>query len=103
MEVDINIQIYPIALKESFLIRVSNCDNVPNLYVPEDANKPSEKDNFDYVSYGVVFDVVEKNNEITVFASFGGLIMRVNGKANSLSAFRKDGKEARIYLMIKRA
>jgi uncharacterized membrane protein len=29
--------------------------------------------------------------------------MRVNGKANSLSAFRKDGKEARIYLMIKRA
>jgi hypothetical protein len=29
--------------------------------------------------------------------------MRVNGKANALSAFRKDGKEARIYLMIKRA
>jgi DNA-directed RNA polymerase I, II, and III subunit RPABC3 len=76
---------------------------VPNVYVPEEANKPSEKDNFDYVSYGVVFDVVEKNNEITVFASFGGLIMRVNGKANSLSAFRKDGKEARVYLMIKRA
>jgi hypothetical protein len=29
--------------------------------------------------------------------------MRINGKANALSAFRKDGKEARIYLMIKRA
>jgi hypothetical protein len=29
--------------------------------------------------------------------------MRVNGKANALSAFRKDGKEARVYLMIKRA
>lgn len=62
MEVDINTQIYPIALKESFLIRVSNCDNVPNLYTPEDSNKPSEKDNFDYVTYGVVFDIIEKNN-----------------------------------------
>lgn len=103
MEVDINTQIYPVALKESFLIRVSNCDNVPNVYTPEDSNKPSEKDNFDYVTYGVVFDIIEKNNELTVFASFGGLIMRVNGKANALSAFRKDGKEARIYLMIKRA
>jgi hypothetical protein len=44
------------------------------------------------VSYGVVFDITEKNNELTAFASFGGLIMRVSGKANALSAFRKDGK-----------
>lgn len=53
--------------------------------------KSSERDNFDYVSYGVVFDITEKNGELTVFASFGGLIMRVNGKTNALSAFRKDG------------
>ena len=65
--------------------------------------KNPEKDNFDYVAYGVVFDIVEKAGELTVFASFGGLIMRVNGKANALSAFRKDGNEARVYLMIKRA
>ncbi len=29
--------------------------------------------------------------------------MRVNGKTNALSAFRKDGNEARIYLMIRKA
>jgi hypothetical protein len=52
---DINIQIYPISLSDSFLIKVTNGDNIKNVYSQEELNKPSEKDNYDYVMYGVVF------------------------------------------------
>ena len=55
IEVDINIQIYPVSQTDSFLIKVTNCDHVKNLYSQEDINKPSEKDSYDYVMYGVVF------------------------------------------------
>jgi DNA-directed RNA polymerases I, II, and III subunit RPABC3 len=103
LEVDINTQIYPISSTDAFMIKVTNCNNVKNIYSQDELNKPSEKDNYEYVSYGVVFDIAEKNGDLTVFASFGGLIMRVSGKANFLSAFRNTGKEARIYLMIKKA
>jgi len=55
IEVDIHIQIYPVNITDSFLIKVSNCDHVKNLYSQEDLNRPSEKDSYDYVMYGVVF------------------------------------------------
>lgn len=53
--------------------------------------------------YGVVFDMEEKTNELTVYISFGGLLMRVSGSAEAMSSFRKEGKESRVYLMMKRA
>jgi hydrogenase maturation factor len=53
--------------------------------------------------YGVVFDFEEKSNDLVVYCSFGGLLMRVSGSVESNSPFRKEGKDARVYLMIKRA
>lgn len=103
IEVDINIQIYPVSQNDSFLIKVTNCDHIKNLYSQEEINKPSEKDSYDYVMYGVVFDFEEKPNELTAFASFGGLLMRVSGSLDAMAGFRKEGKESRIYLMMKRA
>jgi hypothetical protein len=35
LEVDINTQIYPINSTDSFLIRVTNCDNIKNIYSQE--------------------------------------------------------------------
>jgi len=59
------------------------------LYSQEDLNRPSEKDSYDYVMYGVVFEIEEKNNEIVIFASFGGLLMRVAGSLDAMAGFRK--------------
>ena len=56
IELDINTQIYPIGINDSFLIKVVNCNHVKNLYSQEEINKPSEKDSYEYVMYGVVFD-----------------------------------------------
>ena len=53
--------------------------------------------------YGVVFDTEEKANELAVYISFGGLLMRVSGSPDAMSSFRKEGKVSRVYLMMKRA
>lgn len=79
VELDINVQIYPVFINDSFLIRVTDCNNIKNLYSHEDLNKPSERDSYEYVMYGVVFDMEEKSNELAVYISFGGLLMRVSG------------------------
>ena len=103
IELDINIQIYPVNLKEQFLVKVTNCDNVKNVYSHDDLNRPSEKDSYEYVMYGVVFELEEKGGEITAYASFGGLLMRVSGGPEAMSKFRHEGKEARVFLMMKKA
>ena len=54
--------------------------------------KPSEKDSYDYIMYGVVFAIEEKGNELVVFCSFGGLLMRVSGSMEAMASFRKEGK-----------
>lgn len=57
VELDINVQIYPVFLNDSFLIRVTNCDHVKNVYSHEELTRPSERDSYEYVMYGVVFDM----------------------------------------------
>lgn len=52
--------------------------------------------------YGVVFEIEESGNDLIVFASFGGLIMKLKGEKNFLSGFRKEGIEARIYIMMRK-
>lgn len=32
VELDINVQIYPVSYSDSFLIRVTNCDHLKNVY-----------------------------------------------------------------------
>lgn len=92
VELDINVQIYPVSMSDSFLIRVTNCDHVKNVYSQEELNRPSERDSYEYVMYGVVFDMEEKGNELVVYCSFGGLLMRVSGSVDAMAGFRKEGK-----------
>ena len=92
VEVDINSQIYPVSKEDSFLIKVANCNNIKNVYVHEEASKPSDKDGYEYVMYGVIFDIEEKGTELVAFMSFGGLLMRVAGSTDAMSGFKKEGR-----------
>ena len=92
VEMDINIQIYPVSMSDSFLIRLVNCSHVKNVYSHEELNKPSERDSYDYVMYGSVFDMEEKSNELIIYCSFGGLLMRISGSVDAMANFRKEGK-----------
>lgn len=104
MELDINTQIYPVALKMKLFVKTVLSKNARNAYNKEELAKISERDNFEYVMYGVVFELEEPNdNEMIVYASFGGLIMKLRGKKAALAAFRKEGAEARFYLLIRKA
>jgi DNA-directed RNA polymerases I, II, and III subunit RPABC3 len=103
IELDINIQIYPVSFTDTFLLRVVSCGQVKNLYSQEELNKPSDRDSYEYVMYGMVFDLEEKGNELVVYISFGGLLMRIAGPLDAMANFRKEGKEARVFLMMKRA
>ena len=53
--------------------------------------------------YGTVFSIEEKDQDLVVFASFGGLIMKLSGRKNVLGGFRKDGVESRIFLLMRKA
>lgn len=72
VELDINVQIYPVSQSDSFLIRVTNCDHLKNVYSHDELNKPSERDSYEYVMYGLVFELEEKPNELIAYISFGG-------------------------------
>ena len=55
---------------------------------------------FDYVMYGKVFKFSEEaNGNITIYASFGGLLFSITGQPNTLTSFEID---ERIYLLIKK-
>jgi DNA-directed RNA polymerase I, II, and III subunit RPABC3 len=59
------------------------------------------KENYDYVMYGKIFKRLESENDIiNIFASFGGLIMRLHGKSENLKDLTNN---LRIYLLMKRA
>ena len=59
------------------------------------------KENYDYVMYGKIFKRLEAENDmLNIFASFGGLIMRLNGKSENLKDLTNN---LRIYLLMKRA
>lgn len=55
--------------------------------------------------YGMVFEIEDHANEgeFSVYASFGGLIMKIRGKKAALANFKRDGADARIYVMIRKA
>lgn len=102
LELDVNVQIYPVAMGESFLIKVKSTGNTKNVFTHEEYQKQTD-DSYEYIMSGVVFELEEKGNEVVVFCSFGGLLMRVAGSIDAMSNFRKGGKEARVILMMKKA
>lgn len=59
---------------------------------------------FEYVMYGKIYrvDWDESNFEsgrLSAYASFGGLLMRIQGEANNLNEFETDKN---IYLLLKK-
>ena len=61
MELDINTQIYPVTIGSKFFLKTILSKNSRNAYTKEELSKVSESDNFEYVMYGVVFELEEPN------------------------------------------
>ena len=59
-------------------------------------------DRFEYAMSGQVYRIEgagKDQNQVTVFASYGGLLMRLRGEQLNMGGFKDDG---RLYLMLKK-
>lgn len=105
---DLNTQIYPIGLGEKFRLAITTSltDDVysdDTEWTPRLQLSP-RADNFDYIMNGRIYRIEgdEASSDATrlaAFASFGGLLMRLQGDPNNLHGFELDKQ---IYLLIKR-
>ena len=55
-------------------------------------------DEYDYVMHGKIFEDKVEGDKLTVFISFGGLLMSIKGNSQNLKSLEMD---SRIYLCLK--
>ncbi|CUS13865.1 unnamed protein product [Tuber aestivum] len=106
---DIHVELYPVAVGET--VQLSLASTLSPDGAKEDpaesktgwkenkAAEPSLADTYDYVCHGKVYRFEEGNGEfIKVFASFGGLLLFLEGPHKKLSSMRHEY----VYLLMKK-
>ena len=103
MLLDINCEIYEVKRDDRlFVAFMSSLDGQPDdgEYKPYTPGTGSVMDNFDYVMHGMAFDIAHAEDErITVSASFGGLLMELEGHQEQLKPFAENES---FYILIRR-
>eukprot|EP00386_Alphamonas_edax_P010272 GDKI01033298.1.p1 GENE.GDKI01033298.1~~GDKI01033298.1.p1 ORF type:complete len:148 (-),score=35.00 GDKI01033298.1:73-516(-) len=100
---DVNTDIYPVS--EGQTIQVAISDKVTSKGAKDqqalESENPGETlmSQYDYVMFGKIFKLDEKENKMSVFASFGGLLMCLTGEIRDLDRLTLD---ARVYILIKK-
>ncbi|XP_063901595.1 DNA-directed RNA polymerases I, II, and III subunit RPABC3-like [Zophobas morio] len=107
MYLDINTQLYPVEENSKFTIVLASSlfnevDRDPEEYIRQDFSAPgSLADKFEYVMFGRIFKCEEEERDkLTLYVSFGGLLMRLKGEARNLEGIEIDN---RIYLLMRRS
>ena len=108
LSLDYNCDIYTLEIgtKFEFVLR-SSLSNDPTAQASKDdeydqSGDPSVADDFEYVMYGKIFKVAndpKRKNFMSIYASFGGLLMGLTGEASN---FDKLSNDQRIYLLIRK-
>eukprot|EP00747_Dinoflagellata_sp_TGD_P186454 gnl/TRDRNA2_/TRDRNA2_43481_c0_seq1.p1 gnl/TRDRNA2_/TRDRNA2_43481_c0~~gnl/TRDRNA2_/TRDRNA2_43481_c0_seq1.p1 ORF type:complete len:164 (+),score=31.14 gnl/TRDRNA2_/TRDRNA2_43481_c0_seq1:54-545(+) len=107
LELDVNNIIYPVAPGEQVYLaltdNVSPADNPRRLATAYDHDPRklgrSVMDQFEYVMYGKVYKKDTKKNMVCVFASFGGLLMKLTSDPTQLSDLHLGDS---IYLLMRK-
>ncbi|CAD8141466.1 unnamed protein product (macronuclear) [Paramecium tetraurelia] len=107
MELDVNIDIYPIDKGSEYRVLIVRSLGISQemdqgKYKPEFSQIDNELlEKFQYAMFGRVFKMIKDQNKmINVFASFGGLILKLSGKSEELDKFADD---QRVYLLMRKA
>ncbi|XP_018025813.1 DNA-directed RNA polymerases I, II, and III subunit RPABC3 [Hyalella azteca] len=105
---DINTWLYPMDFGDKFRLILAQTlreDGYPTdgpNYNPLESG-PSRADPFEYVMYGKVYriegDEGEATGRLAAYVSYGGLLMKLQGDANTLHGFEVD---KHIYLLMKK-
>lgn len=106
IELDVNSDIYPMSVGSLYEIAISKSlqidgTSTPNHFSIETFQKKNSLlEKYDYVMYGKVFKYSEDNNGlVTIYISFGGLLMGITGEPSSLIGLNID---ERVYLLLKK-
>eukprot|EP00434_Breviolum_minutum_P031209 symbB.v1.2.027601.t1/scaffold2834.1/size69276/8 len=109
LEIDINNIIYPVSPTDKIYVAITN-----NVSPPDDPRQlntaydhdprllgRSVMDQFDYVMYGKVYkkEVKKEENLAVVWASYGGLLMKLRAEAPHLNDFHLNDN---IYFMMRK-
>ncbi|KAF8461439.1 hypothetical protein BDZ91DRAFT_784900 [Kalaharituber pfeilii] len=103
---DINHELFPVFEDDTLQLVVATTLNLDGRKDDDTATgwreamdgEGSLADGFDYVCYGKVYRFEEGGDNIKVYASFGGLLMLLEGPHKRLSNLRIDN----IYLLMKK-
>jgi len=103
---DINCEIYKIRETDKFTLVLASTlhlDGSPAdhfSYVPNTNSEPTLADNYEYVMHGRVFDMAyQKDGNVVISISYGGLLMRLTGDQRHLTNIVPD---MRLYLLLKK-
>lgn len=112
MILDVNTDIYPIEVNDKLIIALSTSISLDNSTQSHPATfdrklgtsqKPSLMDNYDYVMYGKIYKhKTDKSKElkVSVYASFGGLLMRLTGDSRNMQNMDPD---MYLYLLMRKS
>jgi len=99
---DINSDIYPLEINDKFLFALASSLSEDGEEEAWDQSKRATlADKYEYVMYGKVFkhDGESGSTKVSVYVSFGGLLMMLKGDPRNLQGIEAD---SRIYLLIRK-
>ncbi|XP_010526383.1 PREDICTED: DNA-directed RNA polymerases II, IV and V subunit 8B [Tarenaya hassleriana] len=105
MHLDINTEIYPMAVGEKFTMALAhtlNLDGTPDTGYYAPGVKKSLADKYEYVMHGKLYKISEregKSPRAEIYVSYGGLLMLLQGDPAHISHFELD---QRIFLLIRK-
>ncbi|ODQ80732.1 hypothetical protein BABINDRAFT_47941 [Babjeviella inositovora NRRL Y-12698] len=107
LTLDINSELFPVQANESITVTLASSLSLDGAdpaqtntsWRPPKADERSLADDYDYVMHGTVYKFEESANDKTsVYISFGGLLMCLEGGYRNLSNL----KQANAYILIRR-
>ncbi|PKA59298.1 hypothetical protein AXF42_Ash001392 [Apostasia shenzhenica] len=107
MQLDVNIELYPIHVGEKFTMVLSptlNLDGTPDSGYFNPGQKKSLADKYEYVMHGKLYKISEEsaggpNVKVEIYVSFGGLLMMLKGDPSNAANFELD---QRLFLLMRK-
>lgn len=104
LTLDINHDLFPVKTGESLTVALASQlsdtpTNSASGWRPPKPDEHSLADDYDYVMYGTIYKFTEgKEDTVTVYVSFGGLLLCLEGPYRSLLSLKQE----HVYLLMRR-
>ncbi|KAK9480153.1 hypothetical protein V1514DRAFT_303345 [Lipomyces japonicus] len=105
LTLDLNTELFPVAIGEVLSVAIAkklsldNSSNTTYGWREPDPGQRGLADDYDYVMYGTVYKFEEgKNDNISVYVSFGGLLLCLEGGYKKLASLKQEN----VYLLVRR-